>query len=131
MTVILADKNIEGQAVMLLGTFNAAGWSELFPVRLLTFEDAGLPPDTSDRVLWRFVQTNEMLLLTDNRNMKGRDSLEQTIREESTSASLPVLTIGNTARMTERKYREKCANRLAEIIYDIEKYRGVSRLFIP
>jgi len=59
-----------------------------------------------------------MLLFTDNRNMKSEDSLEQTIREEITAASLPVLTIGNTDRMTERKYREKCANRLAEIIYD-------------
>ncbi|MDM8525555.1 hypothetical protein QUF80_19470 [Desulfococcaceae bacterium HSG8] len=63
--------------------------------------------------------------------MKGKDSLEQTIRDETTSASLPVLTIGNTGRMTERNYREKCANRLAEIIYDIEQYKGVSRLFIP
>lgn len=114
-----------------MGTFNTAGWSELFPVRLLTFEEAGLPPDTNDRALWRFVQRNHMLLLTDNRNMKGKDSLEQTVREETTPASLPVLTVGNAERMTERKYREKCANRLAEIIYDIERYRGVSRLFIP
>jgi len=131
MTIILADKNVEGQAGLLLGAFNAAGWSELFPIRLVTFEETGLPPDSSDRIVWCFAQNNKMLLLTDNRNMKGKDSLEQTIKEESTPASLPVLTIGNTERMTERKYREKCANRLAEIIYDIEKYRGVSRLFIP
>jgi hypothetical protein len=131
MTIILADKNVEGQAVLLLGTFNAAGWSELFPVRLVTFEETGIPFDSSDRMVWRFAQNNNMLLFTDNRNMKSEDSLEQTIREEITSASLPVLTIGNTDRMTERKYRDKCANRLAEIIYDMEKYRGVSRLFIP
>lgn len=131
MTIILADKNLEGQAGLLLGIFNAAGWSELFPIRLVTFEEIGLSPDSNDRIVWRFAQNNNMLLLTDNRNMKGRDSLEQTIREESTPASLPVLTIGNTEHMTERKYREKCANRLVEIIYDIEKYRGVSRLFIP
>ncbi|MDM8525556.1 hypothetical protein QUF80_19475 [Desulfococcaceae bacterium HSG8] len=61
MTIILADKNIEGQAVLLMGTFNVAGWSELFSVRLLTFEEAGLPPDTSDRMLWKFVQDNNII----------------------------------------------------------------------
>jgi hypothetical protein len=34
-----------------------------------------------------------MLLLTDNRNMVGVDSLEQTIREENQSAAFPVVTI--------------------------------------
>ncbi len=29
-----------------------------------------------------------MTLLTDNRNMKGRDSLEQTLREESTAKNI-------------------------------------------
>ena len=58
MTIILADKNVEGQAVLLLGTFNAAGWSELFPVRLVTFEETGIPFDSSDRMVWRFAQNN-------------------------------------------------------------------------
>lgn len=47
MTVILADKNVEGQAGLLLGIFNAAGWSELFPIRLVTFEETDLLPDSS------------------------------------------------------------------------------------
>jgi hypothetical protein len=36
-----------------------------------------------------------MLLLTANRRMAGLDSLEQTIREEGTLDSLPVLTVGD------------------------------------
>jgi hypothetical protein len=72
-----------------------------------------------------------MLLLTDNRNRKKKDSLEQTMREQSRPESLPVLTIGNADRLTEREYREKCAARLAEIIYDLEKLRGTCRLFLP
>ena len=67
----------------------------------------------------------------DNRNMKGQDSLEQTLREENKPTSLPVLTIGNVTRMAEREYREQCAARLAEIIFELEKYRGASRPFIP
>jgi len=131
MKTILVDHNIEGQAVLLSGTFNTEGWSELFPVRFVTFRDIGLSYDSNDRTVWQFAQKNKMLLLTDNRNMKGGDSLEQTIREENSPTSFPVITIANTDRMNEREYREKCANRLAEILYDMENYKGTSRLFIP
>lgn len=72
-----------------------------------------------------------MLLLTANRNAKGEDSLEQTIREEGTSISLPVITIGNLDRLIERDYREQCSARLVDIVLLIENYRGVGRLFIP
>lgn len=72
-----------------------------------------------------------MILLTGNRNMKGEDSLENTLRRENTPSSLPVLTIGRVGRIVERKYRERCAARLAEIVFELEKYLGASRLFIP
>jgi hypothetical protein len=42
----------------------------------MTFEGIGLAADSDDRVVWRFAQTNAMLLLTANRNAKGEDSLE-------------------------------------------------------
>jgi hypothetical protein len=63
--------------------------------------------------------------------MKGPDSLEQTIREEHTSISLPVITIGSLDRLDEQAYRERCATRLVEIALDLEAYAGVTRLFIP
>jgi hypothetical protein len=63
--------------------------------------------------------------------MKGDDSLEQTIRTELTVDSLPVITIGSLDRIDESVYREQCANRLIEIIIDLERYCGYSRLFIP
>ena len=44
------------------------------------------------------------------------DSLEQTIREESTMTSLPILTIANVRRIPEKTYRELCADRLIEIL---------------
>ncbi len=52
------------------------------------FGRVGLADDSSDRETWRFAQQNRMTLLTDNRNMKGRDSLEQTLREESTAKNI-------------------------------------------
>lgn len=67
-----------------------------------------------------------MLLLTANRNAKGKDFLEQTIRDESTSISLPVITIGNLDRLIEREYWEQCSARLAKIIFFIENYLGLA-----
>ncbi|MGH9842150.1 MAG: ACP S-malonyltransferase [Blastocatellia bacterium] len=131
MTTILVDHNMEGDATLLWGTIAGDGWLEIVPMRLATFADVNLPVDSNDRVVWRFAQEHRMLLLTDNRNMKGDDSLEQTIREEITADSLPVITIGSLDRIDESEYRQLCANRLVEIVVDLDCYLGYSRLFIP
>jgi len=131
MIIILVDHNVEGQAAMLWGLLSAEGWLDLFPLRLVTFAQVGLPYDSHDREVWCFAQEQGMILLTANRHMKGEDSLERTIREENTMTSLPVLTIGNVNRMVERTYRERCARRLLEIALDLENYRGTGRIFIP
>jgi hypothetical protein len=73
-----------------------------------------------------------MILLTANRSMKGKDSLEQVMREESTPASLPVITIGNANRLlNDSEYRGQCVEGLIEVIFSINRYRGVQRIFIP
>jgi hypothetical protein len=128
---VLVDHNLEGQATLLWGTLTAEGWLDLVPLRLTRLGELGLPLESSDRAVWRFAQAHGMLLLTGNRNMKGDDSLEQTLREENTPRSLPVLTIGSVLRLDERSYREQCAERLVEIVLDLEQYLGTGRLFIP
>jgi hypothetical protein len=52
------------------------GWLELIPLQLVRFRDVGLHKRSSDRVVWRFAQQNQMLLLTTNRNMEGANSLQ-------------------------------------------------------
>ena len=75
---------------------------------------------------------NQMILLTANRSMKGEDSLEQVIREENTVDSLPVITIGDADRfLADRVYRNRCVDRILEILLDIETWMGVGRLFVP
>ena len=98
MTTILVDHDIEGQAILLWARISAEGWSDLLSLRLVLFDDVGLPTDSSDREAWRFAQRNEMILLTGNRRMKEADSLEKTIREENTPVSLPVVTIPDLAQ---------------------------------
>ena len=95
------------------------------------FEEAGLPVDSNERTVWRFVQARGMFLLTGNRNMVGPDSLEQAIREETTPTSLPVITIANVSRIDERTYRERCGSRLIEIVMDLDNYLGTGRAFVP
>ncbi len=131
MITILGDHNIEGHALRLWEAFQRQGWPDVISLHMLTFEAIGLAFDSNDRTVWRFAQAQHMVLLTANRNMNEEDSLEQTIREENTPTSLPVLTIGNPNRISQRTYREDMALRLAEIAIDLDSYLGMGRIYIP
>jgi hypothetical protein len=128
----LIDYNLNGPALILLGSLTGSGWLDLIDIRFIRFSEVELPMNSSDRQVWRFAQANQMILLTANRSMKGKDSLEQVIREENTPTSFPVLTIANVDRLlADSNYRERCVNRLIEIAIDIEYYKGTMRIFIP
>jgi hypothetical protein len=130
--ILLFDHNLEGHALILLGNIANQGWIELLPIRFVTFKEMDLSIYSTDRTVWQVAQANQMILMTANRSMKGEDSLEQVLREENTPNSLPVITIGSVDRLlNERDYRDRCVDRLLEILLDIENYLGVGRLFIP
>lgn len=128
---VLLDDHLKKQGILLWATMRTEGWLKLLNIPMLTFTDLGLASDSSDRDVWRFAQEHQLILLTGNRNKAGTDSLEQTIRDESTPTSLPVVTVSVVDRLEERHYREQCAERLAEIIVDIENNLGVGRIYIP
>jgi hypothetical protein len=128
---VLVDHNIEGQAALLVSTLATDGWLELGLFELITFAGVGLSYAARDRVVWQFVQKHGMVLLTSNRNMDGDGSLEQTIRDENQVTSLAVVTIADVDRIIEKTYREQCATRLAEIVFDLDVYLGAGRLYIP
>ncbi|WP_341528794.1 DUF5615 family PIN-like protein [Nostoc sp. UHCC 0302] len=128
----LVDHNLRGHSVVLAGSLAASGWLDLISIRFILFEEVGLAVTSDDRVVWQYAQANQMILITANRSMKGKDSLEQVMRQENTPTSLPVVTIGNIDRLlTEPDYRERCVNRLVDIVVDIEDYLGARRIFIP
>ena len=60
--------------MLLLGSITSQGWLDLFPIRFIFLEEVELPVNSGDRVVWRFAQANQMILLTANRSMKGKDS---------------------------------------------------------
>ena len=127
----LVDYNLDGYAPVFLGILAKNGWLDLLPINFVTFREVGLSMDSNDRILWCFAESNQMIILTANRNMKGKDSLEQVIREENTLASLPVVTISDIKRLDEFNYRERCVDCMIEIVLNLENYKGVGRLFIP
>ncbi len=131
MTAILIDHNMEGQAILLWDVLSKTELPDLLQMKMVMFADVGLAENSNDREVWRFAQANNMILLTDNRSDNEKDSLEQTIREENLLDSLPVLTIGSLKRIKERCYREKCAERIAEIVFELNNYKGSGRIFIP
>ncbi len=125
MITLLADHEIEGQVDQLWRIVQAEEWSALFAVKVVRFRDVNLAENSSDRIVWRYVQQNQMLLLTANRSMHAEDSLAQTLRSENTPASFPVLTISNADRVRyDRRYRNQCAAAIVEVILDLDNYRG-------
>lgn len=127
----LVDYNLDGYAAVLFSILTKRGWLEFFSIQFVTFREAGLLMDSSDRIVWNYAQAHQMMILTANRNMKGEDSLEQVMREENISTSFPIITIGDLTRLDESDYRERCVDRLVEIVLELENYMGVGRLFIP
>ena len=134
MQVILSDHNCEGYARLLFNVLRFDGnWLKLVPMKLQWFRDVGLSIKADDETVWCFCQENDYILLTGNRRTDDKEkSLEFVIRRLVTASSLPILTIGNLRRVgSDPLYRRRCAERLAEIVDEIEKYRGVTRLYLP
>lgn len=130
--IFLIDHNLKGHAVILLGAIASQGWLDIVPIQFVTFDEMDLPIDSDDRVVWRLAQANQMILLTANRSMKGKNSLEQVMREENTPESLPVMTVSNADRLlNDSEYRSRCVESLIEIVLDIDTYLGARRIFIP
>ena len=130
--IFLIDHNLKGHALVFFGAIASQGWLDTVSIQFVTFAEIELSINSDDRVVWRLAQENQMILLTANRSMKGKNSLEQVMREENTAISLPVITIGNADRLlNDSEYRERCVERLIEIVLNIDDYRGSMRIFIP
>jgi hypothetical protein len=83
MPAIMADHDIEGQMQVILHLLLSrewrAVWTEL-AMSVESFVTLSISPDISDAALWQFCQTQQIILLTANRNREGPESLEAIIR---------------------------------------------------
>ena len=135
MKGILADVNIQGQVDFLIILMQAEPWKlfwEHLRIPYLHFPDVGLALDAPDSLVWEVFQKEELLLITDNRNRKGDDSLESTIQTRNTTTSLPVFTIGNVRNLrASRDYGHRVIDKLLDSLLRIETLRGTGRLYLP
>jgi hypothetical protein len=131
MITVLLDNDITGHRELFIGTLKSTGWDEHGLLEFITLPEAGLARNTIDRVIWWHCQTHGYLLLTGNRNQEDADSLEQTMQEENTPDSLPIITISQPQRIIEVDYRERCIHSLVDIIIFLNQYLGTGRQYIP
>jgi Domain of unknown function (DUF5615) len=132
---ILADKNVEKHVTLLVGNLRSGPLGELWDALGLgatSIPEQGLPDNIADRALWEYCQQAGWVLVTDNRNEDGAESLEAVIRENAGGPWLPVVTIGRSFELLRSpNYRSRVAEDLIEALFDIEKFRGVGRLYLP
>jgi hypothetical protein len=132
---LVADANIQGQVEYLVQRMQADDWADFWQALGLVlhrFEEVGLTASSTDLEVWNVCQAEQLILITDNRNLDSEDSLEATIRRNNTSESLPVFTI---ADMTEFRMNSLYVERVVETFYDylmkIDAVRGTGRLYLP
>ncbi|MBI1832606.1 MAG: hypothetical protein HYR84_14290 [Planctomycetes bacterium] len=135
MITLLADANIQGQVALLAACMQAEPWRDFWDyleLRLQNFADVGLDVADSDADIWHRCQEQGILLITNNRNDDGPNSLESTIRARNTPASLPVFTIADVRRVvSDAQYRHSVIDRLLRYLLELENIRGAGRLFLP
>ncbi len=135
MKGLVVDADIQGHVEYLVQRMQAEAWAEFWQALalvVLRFEDVGLSASATDLEVWHVCQTEQLILITNNRNLDSEDSLEATIRRNSTPVSLPVFTI---ADMNEFRSNSSYAERVVEALYDyllrIDEVRGTGRLYLP
>jgi hypothetical protein len=135
VTGILPDVNIEGHFQVLLRLLQQDHRSEFWAhlrLRTPTFGELGLAADTTDLVVWQMCQREGLVLVTANRNYEGSDSLEAAIRTLTTATSLPVLTLASPEQVLHgRDYAARVADRLLEVLFEIDRHLGAGRLYLP
>lgn len=135
MPAIMADHDSEGQVHVLLRLLTSAEWHALWDelaIRVESFTTLGMPADIPDAELWQVCQTQQVVLITGNRNQEGPASLEAVIQASNTPLSLPVLTIAEPQRLLRsRMYAQRVVERLLEYLIDLENLRGTGRLYLP
>ncbi|SRR6266481_9703326 len=131
MIRFLSDHDIELYVHILWAHFRQEEWQALGVSGCHTFDELGIDTSSTDRQIWLYCQSNQLLLITGNRNMEANDSLEATIRELNEQESLPVITIGQPELLLDFKYRENCAYRIAEIVAELPNLLGCGRQIVP
>lgn len=135
MIAILADANVEGHVARLVSLMQSDDWREIWDflgLKVVSFTELGLDPETPDDEVWQVCQDRQLCLLTSNRNDDGPDSLAATIRSRTTVDSLPVFTFGDADRiLQDRDYALRVVESLFDQLLRLDTLRGTGRQYLP
>ena len=135
MRGLMADANCIGHVLLLVNLMqdvDRRGFWEFLELDVFTLADFGLSVDASDRVIWECCRTEDLLLITSNRNADDPDALQNVISESADPNALPVITISDAFQLgRDREYAQRAADKLLKYLFDIDDYRGTQRQFIP
>ena len=65
--IILLDHDLEGQVPFLEAGWRETGWDQYLPLEFRRLRDLNVPDNATDQEVWRYVQCEYFLLLTNNR----------------------------------------------------------------
>ena len=136
---LLADAHADRMLRTVRGWIESLDLAEVLDdagLRFVTFADVSIPTNTPDRPLWERCQADGWVLLTDNRNADGPDSLQATLADRWRPGDLPVLTAGDADRLrTNPKYAARVATDVADVLYGLHvgdgRFDQAPRLFLP
>ncbi|TVS21200.1 MAG: ACP S-malonyltransferase [Planctomycetaceae bacterium] len=135
MIRIMCDQDVLGLGRAVLARCRRPDWKPVWDelaIEVFTFADLRLDVGATDAEIWTACQTNQVVLLTGNRNAEGPDSLEMTIRKRNAPDSLPILTFADLRRLKhDRAYQELVAEGLLEKLIDLDALRGTGRIYLP
>lgn len=120
---------------MLIGIVQGTMWRDFWEhlnIHVFSFDELELRADASDVRVWRTCQERQIVLVTGNRNKRGRDSLEATLLRENDATKLPVFTLSNARRvLRSTTHAAAVAEKMLVYLLDIERLRGAGRLYLP
>jgi len=134
---ILADENISGLLLRLQTALERLDVKIVFDTIKLeyaTFQQLGIDPGVDDRTLWHYCQDEGWILLTDNRNHDGTNSLQATLVDSWQAGHLPVVTIGSKDRFDrDWQYTLRVSNEIANHLMNAADgiFSDRPRIFVP
>lgn len=137
MRGLLADANVAGHQGRIVNLLDRSGLLEILAelgIEFALLSEIGLPCDVDDRTLWELCQRDGWLLLTDNRNDDGPNSLQAVLDDAWTPGMLPVLTLSDKPRFHRSAAdRERVAADVADILFGLKygEYGDLDRIFVP
>jgi predicted nuclease of predicted toxin-antitoxin system len=135
MKGILADMNVIGQVGALVRQMQTPAWIDIWNslnIELKHFDDVGLSENSTDLEIWQTCQSEQLVLVTDNRNCESDESLEAAIRTYNNPDSLPVFTISDIDRFqASGDFARKVLEDFFDYLMRIDEVRGTGRLFLP